>query len=104
MIMTLGKALVLAALVALSGCAIPPRPQAPALTTKAPLAGVPAAENAWPEADWWQRYHDDQLDALETRALSGAPTLAVARARFDQAMRATDVARAEGGLSIGANA
>ena len=94
----------LAALALLGGCAIPPRPQAPALATTAPLAGVPATQSAWPRASWWQRYHDEQLDALETRALAGAPTLAVAHARFDQAMRAVDVAEAEGGLSTTVNA
>ena len=88
----------------LSGCTIPPRPQAPALTETAPLNGVPTAQNAWPDANWWQRYHDDQLNALETRALDHAPTLAVARARFEQALRAVDVAAAEGGINVGANA
>jgi len=91
--------------VLLAGCAIPPRPQAPQLTTAAPLAGVPAKPDArWPDDAWWQRYHDDQLDALERSALAGAPTLAVARARFDQALRAVAVSKAEGGLDVTANA
>ena len=94
----------IASLALLGGCAIPPRPQAPALTETAPLNGVPAAQTTWPDAHWWQRYHDDQLDALESRALDSAPTLAVARARFEQALRAVDVAAAEGGLNVGANA
>ena len=102
--MTLFRTSIFAAVALLAGCAIPPRPQAPNLTATAPLAGVPAQPSEWPQAQWWQRYHDDQLDGLETRALSGAPTLAVARARFDQAVRAVDVARAEGGLSTTANA
>lgn len=84
-----------------AGCAIPPRPQAPELTHSAPLAGVASsAQAAWPEASWWTRYHDTQLDELEARALRGAPTLAVARARLDQATRLVDVARADGGISI----
>jgi len=93
-----------AGLTLLGGCAIPPRPQAPDLPATAPLAGVPARSSEWPQAQWWQRYHDDQLDALETRALNGAPSLAVAHARFDQAVRAIDVAKAEGGLDVAANA
>src|SRR4029079_10705760 len=101
--MTLFRTSIFAAVALLAGCAIPPRPQAPNLTATAPLAGVPAQSSAWPQAQWWQRYHDDQLDGLETRALSGAPTLAVARARFDQAVRAVDVAKAEGGLNTTAN-
>jgi len=100
----LARISLIAGLALLSGCAIPPRPQAPALTETAPLNGVPITQNAWPDANWWQRYHDDQLDALETRALDNAPTLAVARARFEQALRAVDVAAAEGGLNVGANA
>jgi multidrug efflux system outer membrane protein len=101
----LRRLLIASGLATLAGCAIPPRPQAPMLATAAPLAGVPGkSTTAWPEPDWWTRYHDDQLDALESRALAGAPTLAVARARFDEAMRAIDVANAEGGLDINANA
>lgn len=103
--MTPFRASFFAAATLLAGCAIPPRPQAPPLPTAAPLAGVPAGkQDTWPEATWWQRYHDEQLDALETRALADAPTLAVAHARFNQAMRAIDVAKAEGGLSTTANA
>jgi multidrug efflux system outer membrane protein len=90
-----------AAIVLLAGCAIPPRPQHPDLSNAAPLAGVPAETNAaWPESSWWRRYGDEQLDGLEARALSGSPTLAVARARFDQATRNVDVAKADGGASI----
>jgi multidrug efflux system outer membrane protein len=93
------------AAILLGGCAIPPRPQAPQLPDHAPLAGVTGnAAATWPDSTWWQRYHDAQLDALETRALANAPTLAAARARFDQAQRATDITKAEGGLSVDANA
>ena len=88
----------------LAGCAIPPRPQPPQLTAVAPLAGVPAKSETWPDRAWWQRYQDDQLDVLETRALAGAPALVVARARLDQAVQAVDVAKAEGGLDVSANA
>ncbi|MGA9334413.1 MAG: efflux transporter outer membrane subunit [Rudaea sp.] len=89
----------------LAGCAIPPRPQAPQLAQVAPLAGIPAKANApWPSQEWWTQYGDRQLDALETRALAGSPTLAVARARFDEALKSVDVARAAGGLSIDGNA
>lgn len=102
--LALSRMTLVAALVALGGCAIPPRPQTPALPASAPLAGVPSKQGDWPDAQWWHRYHDDQLDALESRALSGAPTLAVAHARFDQALRAVDVAKAEGGLTTTANA
>lgn len=89
----------------LSACAIPPRPQAPDLSRQAPLNGVPAStDSAWPAAGWWQRYDDAQLNELETRALAGSPTLAVAQSRFEQALRSVNVARAAGGASVEGNA
>lgn len=96
--------LAVAASALVAGCAIPPRPQAPDLNRTAPLAGVPASNAAWPDRAWWTRYHDAQLDALEGRALAGAPSLAAAHARFDQATRSVDVARAESGVEISGNA
>lgn len=99
----LGPTLLSALLIA--GCAIPPRPQAPQLAQVAPLAGIPAQpDGVWPVQNWWTRYNDQQLNTLETRALAGSPTLAVARARFDEALKSVDVARAAGGLNINANA
>lgn len=93
------------AVLLLAGCAIPPRPPHPDLSASAPLAGVPSDTNAaWPESSWWHRYDDVQLNDLEARALSGSPTLAVARARFDQAAHNVDVAKASGGASVGGNA
>ncbi|HXD83321.1 MAG TPA: efflux transporter outer membrane subunit [Rudaea sp.] len=89
----------------LAGCAIPPRAQHPDLSAAAPLAGVPtSAEAAWPDATWWHRYHDEQLNDLEARALQNAPTLAVARTRFDLAAHNVDVARADGGASVNGSA
>jgi multidrug efflux system outer membrane protein len=103
--MRIPHALIICGVAVLAGCAIPPRPQAPKLTATAPLAGVSETNTAnWPDHDWWRRYRDDQLDELEARALTSAPTLAVARARFEHALRAVDVAAAEGGFNVGANA
>lgn len=97
--------LILMWVVVFAGCTVPPRPQTPQLTHTAPLTGVPANGNAaWPNDAWWQRYGDEQLNALEIRALADAPSLAVARARFDQALSEVNVARAEGGLDVSANA
>jgi multidrug efflux system outer membrane protein len=94
-----------AAIVLLAGCAIPPRPAHPDLSTAAPLAGVPASTNAaWPDTTWWHRYHDEQLNDLEARALQTAPTLAVARARFDLATRNVDIARADAGATVNGSA
>ena len=94
-----------AALALLAGCAVPPRPVHPDLSAAAPLAGVPAnADAAWPDATWWQRYHDEQLNDLEARALQNAPTLAVARARFDLAAHNVDIARADAGVTVNGSA
>jgi NodT family efflux transporter outer membrane factor (OMF) lipoprotein len=49
---------------------------------------------AWPELDWWKRFADPQLDALEEEALSGSPSIRLARARVDQAIGAAQAAGA----------
>lgn len=85
----------------LAGCAIPSRPQPPQLTSIAPLAGIAGQSGAvWPDSHWWMRYNDTQLDDLQARALTGSPTLAVAKARLQQATRAVDIARANAGARI----
>ena len=61
------------------------------------------AGQAWPDAEWWKHYGDDQLDALETKALEGSPSLDVASSRFGSAEKAIDIARAEAGVSIDGN-
>ncbi|HVT33661.1 MAG TPA: efflux transporter outer membrane subunit [Rhodanobacteraceae bacterium] len=88
-----------------AGCSIPPKPDTPPLRDAAPLAGVDApAGRAWPDAAWWKHYGDEQLDALEEKALASAPTLEVASARFAAAEKAIDIARAETGVTIDGNA
>lgn len=90
---------ILCALVA--ACAIPPRPTPPDLSSSAPLNGIPTKDDAaWPDRDWWTRYHDDDLNAIESMALAKSPDLAVAQARFAQATKAVDIARAAGGASV----
>src|SRR4029079_8851271 len=85
--------------VVLAGCSIPPKPDAPTLRTEAPLAGVPAqAGQPWPAADWWKQYGDEQLDALEAKALESSPSLDEASARFGTAEKSIDIARAEAGV------
>lgn len=96
---------VLTAALALASCSIPPKPDAPQLRNEAPLAGIGVAHGGpWPETEWWKRYRDAQLDALEQKALAAAPTLDEARQRFGTAMRSIDIARAAGGASVQANA
>jgi multidrug efflux system outer membrane protein len=88
----------------LAACSIPPKPDTPPLRDAAPLGGVPTqAGDAWPAAEWWKRYGDEQLDALESKALQGAPSLDEASTRFGTAEKAIDIARAEAGISLDGN-
>ena len=88
-----------------AGCSIPPKPDTPPMRDTAPLAGVVApAGRPWPDAAWWKHYGDEQLDALEEKALQGAPSLDVASARFSAAEKSIDIARAESGLRLDGNA
>ena len=48
----------------------------------------------WPQARWWERYGDPQLDSLVDDALAGNPTLDRAQARLAQANAAVGSARA----------
>jgi multidrug efflux system outer membrane protein len=43
------------------------------------------ARDGWPQARWWTRYHDPQLDALIDQALRDAPSMVIARSRVAQA-------------------
>ncbi len=86
---------------ALASCSIPPKPDLPPLRSDAPLAGIDVAHDGrWPEAQWWKRYGDEQLDALVQQALSHSPTLEQARRRFDTALSSIEIARAASGASI----
>jgi len=88
----------------LAACSIPPKPDTPPLRDAAPLGGVPTqAGDAWPAAEWWKRYGDEQLDALESKALQGAPSLDEASTRFGTAEKAIDIARAEAGINLDGN-
>jgi multidrug efflux system outer membrane protein len=88
----------------LAACSIPPKPDTPPLRDVAPLKGVATrADESWPDADWWKRYGDEQLDALEAKALQGSPSLDEASARFGTAEKAIDIARAEAGMSLNGN-
>jgi len=95
--------LIAAMCTALAACHVPPKPNMPELTTVSPLAGIPSSEADWPHRDWWTRYNDDDLNAIESLALAKSPDLAVAQARFNEAERAIDVARANAGVSIDGN-
>jgi NodT family efflux transporter outer membrane factor (OMF) lipoprotein len=90
----------LAAALALAGCAVGPDYQRPAADLpvawklEAPWrTGAPA--DAADKGDWWKAFGDPQLDALEAQAMKDSPTLAIAAARLAQA-RATVTATSAG--------
>lgn len=77
-----------------------------------PLAQLPAerirladdiklARDDWPQAQWWRRYGDAQLDALVTRGLKDAPAMAVARARVETSRATTKLTDSSHGLLVG---
>lgn len=60
------------------------------------------ARDGWPDARWWARYKDPQLDALIDRALAGSPTMAMARQRLSQARSQTELLNAGASLQVSA--
>jgi NodT family efflux transporter outer membrane factor (OMF) lipoprotein len=88
-------AAVLAAALCLSACAPPVRPPAFTPREEVPLAGLPTGQAGWPDAAWWQRYGDPQLNRVVELAMRGSPNLEQAEARYRSAMRAVDSAKAE---------
>jgi NodT family efflux transporter outer membrane factor (OMF) lipoprotein len=90
----------LAAALAVGGCAVGPDYKRPApdlpvaWKLEAPWrTGAPA--DAADKGPWWKAFGDPQLDALEQRAMADSPTLAIAAARLAQA-RATVTATSAG--------
>jgi NodT family efflux transporter outer membrane factor (OMF) lipoprotein len=95
-ILTLPRLGLLAAALALAGCAdmsgIAPQAslrdaQSVGLAQQASLAFTPAAQ-------WWREFGDEQLNGLIDRALQGNPTLKLAQARLARAQAVSEVADA----------
>ncbi len=89
-----------AALIALSGCAVgpeytPPRDPAPAAYSEAGPWKEPAPRDTLPKDGWWKIFQDPVLDGLEARARAASPTLKAALARYDQALAAARIDRAQ---------
>jgi multidrug efflux system outer membrane protein len=83
------RLLIVALLGSMSACALiheDGKPAARITPDQVRLADdIHLARDGWPDACWWQRYHDPQLDALIEFALKQAPDILVARSRVDQA-------------------
>lgn len=82
-------AVALACALFITGCASPGALHTP-LTPTTPaalgLADAPAATQTAVPARWWTALGDGQLDTLVDQALQGNPSLAVSRARLEQAV------------------
>ena len=107
--LSLRRCAALAAAFLVAGCAstggLAPRAKpndAASLEAGRSLDGAPLSPAAWPEADWWRRFGDPQLNALVGEALADSPSIGIARARLDRAAALAVVAGAP--LSPRANA
>jgi NodT family efflux transporter outer membrane factor (OMF) lipoprotein len=96
------SAVLLAAVLALSGCSVGPdyvRPGAavPAAFKEAPPAGwkVGTPMDAIDRGDWWSVYHDPELDRLEREVNISNQTLAQAVAAYAEAKAVVQQARGE---------
>ncbi|TFY97215.1 efflux transporter outer membrane subunit [Ramlibacter humi] len=92
-------ALIAAAALLAAGCAHGPAAQAPKIDLPEAWKLEPgwreaAPNDAQPRGDWWKRFGDAQLDALQRDAQAASPTVAAALARLDQARSQADVATA----------
>lgn len=84
----------LAAALVLAGCAST-KGIAPESTLRdAAVPGASAQVVPQVSAQWWREFGDAQLDTLVQEALSGNPSLGVARARLRRAQAATELANA----------
>jgi multidrug efflux system outer membrane protein len=91
-------------LVLLAACApIPDDPGQPDLQSPAALKlanDIHLANEGWPDAQWWQSYHDAQLDGLISRALKSSPSLVIAEQRVAAAQAAYTARQSTQGLGF----
>ena len=92
------SALALAAALLLVGCASPGTAHTPLAQTTPSAVGLNAAvtDTAAP-SQWWKALGDAQLNTLIDTALQGNPSLAVSRARREQAVALSQVREAANG-------
>ncbi|WKX26900.1 MdtP family multidrug efflux transporter outer membrane subunit [Tatumella ptyseos] len=86
----------------LNGCALihdePPQvDQLPA--QQAQLSQViHLANSGWPQARWWEAYHDQQLSSLIVLGLANSPTFQAAKLRIQQSQSSVEVAQSTLGI------
>ena len=71
------------------------------LNAGATLGQASLSAAAWPEANWWTRYADPQLDTLIEEGLARSPNLRLAEARVRQAAAIVGRAEAADGFQLG---
>lgn len=93
----------------MSGCA-PSHDTGAALQQQLPASHVDnslpvALQNGWPQSQWWQDYHDPQLNTLVSSAIANAPDMQVARQRIKLAEAQAQMAQSNLGpeVDFGAN-
>lgn len=64
----------------------------------------PALKNGWPDSQWWQDYHDAQLNELVKNALANAPDMQMAEQRIRLAEAQAKAVEAQDGLQINLSA
>lgn len=92
-------------LLCMGGCALmrddmAPLPKLPVEQIRLP-EDIKLAREGWPQAQWWHRYGDAQLDAMVARGLKDSPAMAVARARVETSRSAARLTEASHGLLVG---
>ncbi len=90
---------VLLAAAFLSGCAVGPNYKRPAAAVPDTWKGVgpwqaAAPKDALPKGEWWQLYHDVELDRLEQELVRANQSLAAAQDRLAQARSSARIASA----------
>ncbi|EMP6174466.1 TPA: multidrug resistance outer membrane protein MdtQ [Citrobacter amalonaticus] len=88
----------------LAGCA-PMHDTQQTLTQQLPASHVdsalpPALKNGWPGSQWWQDYHDAQLNELVKNALSRSPDMQVAEQRIRLAEAQAKAVEAQDGPQV----
>lgn len=97
-----GSALAIAAALLLAGCASPGPTHTPIAQTSPPAVGLrAAATDVAAPSHWWETLGDPQLNALIHTALQGSPSLAVSRARLEQAIALSQAREAANGPQVG---
>ena len=100
--------LILGLPILLAACAQVPEWNGKATLTQSVPDALQATQNVphmdWPTQQWWQRYGDAQLDQLIAEALQGAPDMAAAAARVQQAKAMLGVSESASAPQISARA